>query len=218
MIILILALIQTIRGSSSEWKFYYNSGELMEEVVYMNDLPNGEYRRYYQSGKLEQEGNLVDGYQHGPWKIYYEKGETFATGHFNNGHRIGLWRVFYISGALKAEGIFTTTYAPFKEYYLSGALESDRIIYGFGDDVTEDSANRIGVIYGNVVAEDSGYCKYYYESGALMSEGEFINGLEHGHWRMYYPSGYLASENVWEEGYMLQNINYTDNTIWIQKD
>ncbi len=39
----------------------------------------------------------------------------------------------------------------------------------------------------------NGYNKFYYESGELASEGEFVNGVPTGYWKTYYKDGVLKS-------------------------
>jgi antitoxin component YwqK of YwqJK toxin-antitoxin module len=42
------------------YKSYYESGELSEEVNYINDKKDGIYKSYYESGQLEYEINYID--------------------------------------------------------------------------------------------------------------------------------------------------------------
>ena len=207
---IILALLHSIKATSVDWTYYYESGSIEEEITYVNDTPHGPFKRYYESGFLEQEGQFIAGLEDGIWKIYYESGQLYIEGSFTNGHRTGRWSIFYEDrsckqdrsksgqcqdedGKLMAEGLFEQYVIPFKEYYESGSIQVEGLFY--------NSQEQIG------------YCKYYYESGILEKEGEFINGLEHGHWKMYYPSGYLASENMWDQGFIIASRNYSDYTL-----
>ena len=40
----------------------------------------------------------------------------------------------------------------------------------------------------------------YSECGSVVSEGHYLNRLEHGHWRDFYPSGQMAASGQYEHG------------------
>lgn len=69
--------------------------------------------------------------------------------------------------------------------------------------------------------DPNGYNKFYFESGALSSEGKLVNGKPEGYWKNYFESGVLKSEgyrsghqldSTWkfynEDGILLEEISY----------
>lgn len=69
--------------------------------------------------------------------------------------------------------------------------------------------------------DPNGYNKFYYESGAISSEGNLVNGKPEGYWKNYFESGVVKSEgfraghqldSLWkfynEDGILLEEIDY----------
>jgi len=80
-----------------------------------------------------------------------------------------------------------------------------------------------------MVAQDTthvnpnGYNKFYYDNGAVSSEGNMMNGKPDGYWKNYYENGHLKSEgnrknylldSLWrfydEDGKLVLEINYKE--------
>lgn len=128
------------------------------------------------------------------WIYYYSSGAVKDEAYYKNEQLHGPWKTFYESGNLAIEGYFNEGLytGEWKLYYENGALKAR----GFFDDSDQK-------LY-------DGYCIYYYHNGQKMSEGPFIDGLEHGFWKMYYPSGQIAVKSIWEYGIQVSYTNYTD--------
>lgn len=60
-------------------KQYYDSGILMMECQYSNDLLEGPSKTYYPSGALKEEGAFSRGNKTGVWKTYNEDGDVIST-------------------------------------------------------------------------------------------------------------------------------------------
>jgi antitoxin component YwqK of YwqJK toxin-antitoxin module len=45
-----------------------------------------------------------------------------------------------------------------------------------------------------------GRFEHYAESGTLLSEGNYIDGMEDGRWRDFHPNGQLAAEGLYAAG------------------
>lgn len=46
----------------------------------------------------------------------------------------------------------------------------------------------------------NGYQTFYYESGEVMSTGEYVNGKEHGKWEYFYENGNLQAKAAYDHG------------------
>ena len=56
-------------------------------------------------------------------------------------------------------------------------------------------------------AVGTGYQKYYYPNGSLLSEGKLEKGKPEGYWKSYYSTGVLKSEG--------NRRNFLLDSIWI---
>lgn len=50
---------------------------------------------------------------------------------------------------------------------------------------------------------------YYYPDGQVRMEGEYQEGVKHGHWVSYYNNG-----NMWSEGFYTKGINDGSTSTW----
>lgn len=58
------------------WKTYYETGELKEEVSFVDNNENGPFKEYHKNGKTKYEGTYKDGdHEEGEMKVYNEDGE-----------------------------------------------------------------------------------------------------------------------------------------------
>ena len=59
--------------------------------------------------------------------------------------------------------------------------------------------------------------KFYYESGALLAETPFVDGMEHGIKKWYYESGALRRESQYENGkrHGIDKIYYESGTLLV---
>ena len=80
-------------------------------------------------------------------------------------------------------------------------------------------------MYFSCAAQD-GYRKFYYPSGKISSEGNFVNDKPDGTWKSYYENGVLKSEGdrkntilegVWkfydEKGHQSSEHHYSNNIL-----
>src|SRR5579885_1451030 len=54
---------------------FYESGEIEEQVNYIDDKRQGLYQHFYESGKIWEHVNYVDGRRQGLYQQFYESGE-----------------------------------------------------------------------------------------------------------------------------------------------
>jgi antitoxin component YwqK of YwqJK toxin-antitoxin module len=150
---------------------FENSGNLVSETMFKNDLKDGEDRQYsygsvrllsnYKNGKLhglfqdfydnhkiKQEFHYVDGVKSGEAKWFDLEGKMTVFYNYKNGQLDGVQKTFYSNGNLQTE-----------EYYLHNIQD--------------------------------GPCKEFYENGKLNSEGFYKNEEKSGTWKTYDETGKL---------------------------
>jgi len=69
-----------------KWKRYYDSGELMEIVNFVENEENGPFVEYYKNGNKKATGNYLDGdNEHGELELFDEQGELIKKMNCNKG-------------------------------------------------------------------------------------------------------------------------------------
>ena len=103
-------------------KWYYENGNLFQDVNYKNGVLFGDRKVYFENGKLKNETTYKNGEIDGEWKEYYENGNTRETGTYEKGEKEGLWKYFYKNGKLKEEGkfVFDKKVDVWKSYFYDG--------------------------------------------------------------------------------------------------
>ena len=71
------------------WKYYYESGQLKEEVNFANNLENGLYKKYHENGTLAAEGEYKAEIENGLWKYYHANGAEQEQVTYVNGKEEG---------------------------------------------------------------------------------------------------------------------------------
>ena len=82
------------------WKFYYENGELKEEVTFNNNIEDGPFVEYYENGNKKAEGAYQpfdlgygeEGMEHGELKEYDESGNLIAKKDCKQGRCTTIWR------------------------------------------------------------------------------------------------------------------------------
>lgn len=65
-----------------ECRKYYDTGILLMECQYHNNLLNGPAKVYYSNSSIKEEGSYVGGEKSGKWKTYNEDGDLVSTDEF----------------------------------------------------------------------------------------------------------------------------------------
>jgi len=131
------------------YKRYYPTGELNEEVQYVDNRMEGQrkiyfkngdiqvietrvkdkfeglYQSFYENGKLEQEGHYENNAMNGEWKFYYKKGGLREVVPFENNNENGAFKEYHPNGNLKTEGTYQNgnyEVGELKKYDESGTL------------------------------------------------------------------------------------------------
>jgi len=77
----------------SVWVRYYDTGQLMEEVMFRDNEENGPFKEYHLNGNIKAEGTYREGdNEHGLLKLYNENGELVKTMNCKNGICKTIWK------------------------------------------------------------------------------------------------------------------------------
>ncbi|MCH2044248.1 MAG: toxin-antitoxin system YwqK family antitoxin [Saprospiraceae bacterium] len=119
------------------YKLYGENGKLLSEKIYKNNMENGIAKDYYETGNVQQEIVFVDGKYEGEFTAYHPDGKTVAQkGVFKNNVFEGSLKTYYADGTLKSDVVFVDgmTSGPFKEYYPNGKLSYEGTFTSVGEE------------------------------------------------------------------------------------
>jgi antitoxin component YwqK of YwqJK toxin-antitoxin module len=163
---------------------------ITKEVLSIENLVYADFKQgaRINFGDGEQEYKGVQAINHGHAE-YYFKGKLITSGEYHKGYRIGKWKIFYNKNFVETTNLDSVAFfrqITFGEkgvpqgmvidYYASGAKQWEGLLIGVSPDVF------------------TGECKYYYESGQLMSHQYHNNGIKTGTWNSYYQNGNLTEK------------------------
>lgn len=118
------------------WRYYYQDGDLREEINYVNNLQEGLNTKYFHGKKTQVECNYLGGRKDGEYKRYFLSGQTAVEGKYVFGQRDGQWIEYYEDGQTKSERGYKRGVKDgnWKRYDRKGTLVSD-VTYKKGVDV-----------------------------------------------------------------------------------
>lgn len=154
---------------------------------------NGNWVYFYSSNKknIKYKGKYVNNKKEGLWITYYKDGTRKSELTYKKGETIGPARFYYPNSNVKEEGYWQSKswVGPYKYYHENGNLA-----YEF---IYNKNGKRTGKQY------------YYYETGELMIEGEWVNGKEASKIVEYYKDGSVKNEKVFVNGKFSQKDSKT---------
>lgn len=138
---------------------YYKNGKKRYDGKWQNGILNGKARWYWENGELFYDGNFVDGVMSGYGSTYTEQGILVYTGDFANGKRNGKGTLYGSDGKASYVGDWV-----------------DDVYSGFGTSYWADGVTKS---YSGEWADGvySGQGTEYNESGEILNEGLFENGV-----------------------------------------
>jgi antitoxin component YwqK of YwqJK toxin-antitoxin module len=92
-------------------KTFYQEGNLLEELDWVNGKKNGIWRQFYPNNQKRLETKFVNNEKNGPFYLYHENGAFDEKGTYKNGLRNGRWEYYD-----KSNNIIKT------EFYKDGKL------------------------------------------------------------------------------------------------
>jgi antitoxin component YwqK of YwqJK toxin-antitoxin module len=209
------------------WKTFFPSGKVFTESKYLDDKLDGYYKEYNEKGDLIKTEKYIDGVLQvnvaeliklDTKKTFFGNGQVKSSGTYKQGVAEGVTRFYdsvgvitnsqiFKSGVLISEGIYDEKgfqQGPWKEYYLTGELKSEGV-YENGKRVglwkyyhQNKKLEQIGKF--NKKGKPDGDWKWYFESGNILREETFINGLPEGEMKEYDDSGVVVTKGNFIEG------------------
>jgi antitoxin component YwqK of YwqJK toxin-antitoxin module len=155
---------------------YWPNGKPKEVGNYKDGVPEGVFRQFSDSGtvtgaEIYLEGILVgkgvfdkSGVKQGHWQEFYDTGELKGEGDYKDGVKVGNWKYLYENGKTDQVGKYDNKGRPvgtWKWYY-----ENEQLL--------REEMYTDGLRNGTMTEYD--------EAGAIITQGEYIDGLKEGHW------------------------------------
>ncbi len=142
---------------TGEWLWYYASGNILREEIFIKGLADGPMTEYDEEGNIIARGEYIEGLEEGPW--VYQYGDFREEGNYSYGYRNGDWKYYDTTGRLLFEGEFIDNNPNGKHlYYWDNGKIKDEINYLMG-------------------MKNGDWKKYNYD-GSLFLVISFENGIE----------------------------------------
>ncbi|WP_258543779.1 toxin-antitoxin system YwqK family antitoxin, partial [Parvicella tangerina] len=183
----------------------YTSGFLRNEEVINrfdeNGKKNGLWKEYYDNGELKWEGEFLHGELNGIVKEYTKKGalKTLEKYEFGSLDTESEEVVFFeLEKEVRPDGSMLVggynndmKQGIFREYDSTGTLISS---YQYKDDqkLAEGMLDTAGA--------RTGSWKYYYPTGELKAEGDYLNGIKVNEWKFYFKNGDIQQKGKYLNG------------------
>ena len=207
---------------SGKGKEYDHNGNLIFEGDYLYGLRSGKGKEYDYKGKVIFEGDYLNGLRNGKGKEYNDNGNLIFEGEYMNDLRHGKGEEFnklhfegeYIFGHKFKGKEYINEKLEFEGEYIFKGEENINVNLEYEEDWPpvgkyHDDKNVIkfnGKGYdkkGNVIYElinGNGKVKEYNNSGNLIFEGEYLNGLRNGKGKEYNYDGKLLFKGEYLNG------------------
>ncbi len=134
-----------------------------------NGLRQGLWEKQQPNGRLIYEGNFKDGKPTGEWKRYHSGGRVKAIISYQQNTDSAFTQLFDEFGKQVAEGNYVNQ------------LKEGNWIYFSGIRKIAEEQFKLGLKYGISLK--------YYDTGELMEEIDWVNGMQQGNYQIYFKTG-----------------------------
>ena len=128
-LLLILFIIPIIGFGKTETKIeYWDNGNVLSQVHYLDGIRDGSCRYYYKNGTLMSEGFYKNGKMIGIWMSYHDNGQLESHGTYKYtesgvySRKDGVWKYYYDNGQLQTESIIKDGVEELKFYDRDGEI------------------------------------------------------------------------------------------------
>jgi len=127
-IILLLLLPLFCTGQSEEKIEYWENGQVLSQIHYLDGKRDGSCRHWYKNGQLMNEGFYKNGKMIGPFMSYYENGQIQNHGNYKYtesgvySRKDGVWKYYYDNGQIQSESLIKDGVEELKFYDKEGNL------------------------------------------------------------------------------------------------
>lgn len=207
---------------------YYPDGKVKVVAGFRNGKPEGIRREYDRAGRvvagaifkdgiLTGEGIIDDQMQKdGPWKEYYADGSIKAEGNYTQGKRTGMWKFFYPDGSKQQEGYYNKlgNYdGEWKWYFQSGKLlRVESFLNGREDGLMQEFTESGDVVVNGEYIDGLEEGEWIYTAGDVVQRGEYRGGLRFGTWKTITKDGTLTFKGDFiDDNPNGRHLHYWDN-------
>ena len=197
-----------------EQKYYNNSGAIIEEITFENDVKEGVNTLYFSNGQKQRSQKFVKGKLEGEVTTFFPTGSKRCTTTFVNDALEGDLLCYFQNGNKQmaqkyVAGVLNGPSSYFNEAgdlissakYKDGKLEGEVVDY-FGQNVLKSKASY-------VAGELSANYKDFYNNGKMQME--IIGGLNQAKKYTYYDeTGLITEEYFYDKAMNLEKVNYYD--------
>jgi len=128
-VLILLLIIPFIGFGQSEEKIeYWDNGQVLSQIHYLDGKRDGSCRHWYKNGQLMNEGFYINGKMIGTFISYYENGQTQNHGNYKYtesgvySRKDGVWKYYYDNGQIQSESIIKDGVEELKFYDKEGNL------------------------------------------------------------------------------------------------
>ena len=188
----------TLHGN---YKKYYPTGVLKQELNYIMGSPDGEYREYNETGDLISTIQFNKGKLNGKYLVYEDASMSCLANFKNNALSDSI--VYYYNNHLPSEKVFAKNDTVIKKikYFNNGKVKEEMMFnqlstYTMSEELMLSQSFIETIIAGqyNTLRNVHGSFKNYYDNGQLLSEGKIKGGDLDGIWKFYSINGVLIHE------------------------
>ena len=115
-------------GQSEEKIKYWDNGQVLSQIHYLDGKRDGSCRHWYKNGQLMNEGFYKNGKMTGYWMSYYSNGQIQNHGNYKYtesgvySRKDGVWKYYYDNGQIQSESIIKDGVEELKFYDKEGNL------------------------------------------------------------------------------------------------
>ena len=165
------------------WRDFYPNGQLRYEGQFKNDRCKGTFKYYDEQGNLKATNEFDKSGERALNKTYASNGRMVATGYYQNQKKDGEWRYYDAnSGQLRLV-----------EDNKDGKVHGWSRLYNPQNGVLAEETQY-------VEGQPEGLCRKYSDTGVLLMECRYHNGLLDGPAKSFYPNTALKEEGQYANG------------------
>jgi antitoxin component YwqK of YwqJK toxin-antitoxin module len=169
---------------NGEWIQYFENGQIMTKVNFVNGLVNGESIEYFENGLIKTKGNYINGKMNEEWSYYNEKGQIVSKKNWVDDRINGEQVEYYENGQMKEKVNYVGS-LPDGEciYYNENGKLISKIYYVKGkkiDSIKYDSDGEL---------KNGEEISYGHQDRSMSSKRNYLNGKMNGEEITYYPGG-----------------------------
>ncbi len=196
---------------NGHWKEYYDDGALKSEGKYVAGRKVDYWKYYFKNGEIEQEGNFgTKGEFDGVWKWYYETGKERLVENYENGLLEGAVNEYDEKGNIIVKGEYLGGEENGNWLYKNGSSQqTGNYINGRRNGLWKHYLNDILIFEGAFLdGIPNGKHKYYWETGKIKEEINYVQGKKQGEDRKYDREGNIFLIITYKNGMEISYDSY----------